>query len=643
MTDEHVTHDDIWLDPYLARRAVLLSGSTLTCTAEATQTIQTILGALRHSDWAAADPGLATQGGAVSTVPNTGATSSTPLTQGTASLRPTHSAGVVTSDGTGDQLAAAFSPAIAAGSRPYLFVVGRKVDAAQPKYLFCLWETTAGGADDVIALSAANSDWTFDRRVTPGGYQNARGGLADTALHVFELGFTAGGLGTLVVDGAARDSIEVEACAATMAGVILHGLQAGDTAYASAFAWQRVILCANEPTAEQKAEIRALLKSKYSVPTYQSESVELFDTSSLVAVFGTPQAFGGAVTDGTYVYFIPANSHAYLLRYNPALDWTDPAAWAYFNMAAIGASVGRQWGTFDGRHVYAAPYPQHDLVRYDTQASFSAGGSYEVKDLTAVDANAYGFTGMVSNGDYVYLVPSHNPLPALGLAVRYNKTLPFSATGSYEKFDMTTVHAKAKGFSLGIYCAGYVYYIPWDAGVAGGDIVGVLVRYNTALPFTSAGSWEAFDMTAAHAQAKGLSGGERATDGQWIYMVPVEQTRGTLNGHVFVRYNTSAAFGSAGSYEVFDVAATFGPRAVGYYEAVYDGSRYVYMIDFAYGMILKYDTTLPFTSASSWSLAVDGQAYKDGAQVARLGGGVIHDGFLYCPNSQNDFALKMAV
>jgi hypothetical protein len=606
------------------------------------RTLADILGVLRHSTWLANDFELVTQDGAVSTIPNRGVTSVTPLTQSSPALRPTQTSGGVTSDGT-DLLTAEIVPAIV--GRPYMFVVARLSALTQPRYLFGLWTTLAASNNggNVIALAINNGVWTFDRRDS-GGYENGPAGFADTKLHVFELGFTAGGVGTCVVDGAARDSVMTAVPNANCNGLVIHDVHATPQGYASAMQWAHITVCASEPSESAKRAARGLLSAQYGVPPSPLAGVELFDTSTLESVFGVAQSFGGAVTDGSRIFFLPASSHNYLVAHDPAAGaFSDPLAWQRFNMSNVGANTGRQWGVFGGRYVYVAPYfGGSDLVRHDTLGAVESAASYEVKNLSAIDPLAYGFTGMTAYDHYVALIPSNNPLPALGVAVQYDQLAPYSANSSYKKFDCTTLHPRCKGFSLGVTCGDHTFFVPWDAGETVGDISGVLTWYDwTTDDFEHAAGWDFFDMTAVHAEAKGLSGGVQSSDGRYVWMVPVEQVRGGLNGTVFVQLDTQAPDWKIGAaYKTFD-ASTIAPNARGYYEAIYDGARYVYMICFYSGMNLRYDSwSADFSNVESW-LLLDFAAYKNGVVGSRFGGGCAIDGNIYLPNSQYQWAARI--
>ncbi len=599
-------------------------------TPEPEQTIASVLGGILYADWSALSGASDGMAGAVGS-----------LTQSTANRRPAFDGTQYTGDGSDDRLVATLSPAIPAGLRPYVFAVGRMTDTSEPCYAFGLWSNaTDNPANQTLAVSRANGLWAGDRRDSS-GYQNSAAGAADTELHVFEVGYTAGGVASLVVDGAGRDSTKSGAPTTDMGSLITHAILFGSDSYSSKFALRRLIICSAEPTAEQKRTVRALLKEEHEIPTAPLERVELFDMATLNPQFGVPQSFGGAVSDGSrYVYFLPALSHNYMVRVDAHMPFGSPGSIETFNLSNIGADVGRQWGCFDGRYVYVAPYYGSDLVRYDTHAPFSMASSFAKFDLQTVDALGYGFTGMVFDGQHhVYLVPSNNALPSIGMAIRFDTDLAFGSAASYEKFDCTTLHADCRGFSLGGCDGNYVYFAPWDASDVPSDnrIVGRVTRFKIGEDFTNAASWQHFDLTTLNPSAKGLSHG--GFDGRYVYFTQVELSRGALDGGLFVRFDSTKELDDPTAHAFFD-AELLWPKAVGYYEAVWDGSRYVYMIDFRNGLNLRCDTTQVFTSSAAW-LPIDGGAFFDGATVVGFGGGIAHNGDIYIPPSAGRHAVKI--
>jgi hypothetical protein len=100
----------------------------------------------------------------------------------------------------------------------------------------------------------------------------------------------------------------------------------------------------------------------------------------------------GTVSDGTNVYFIPQAlpGFAIVTRFSPSPDFTNPAAWTFFNITANFPSIPRGFagGAFDGRYIYLAPRNHFKAVRYDTTKLFQSASSWEVSDIQYVGNSA---------------------------------------------------------------------------------------------------------------------------------------------------------------------------------------------------------------------------------------------------------------
>src|SRR5688572_32232358 len=105
--------------------------------------------------------------------------------------------------------------------------------------------------------------------------------------------------------------------------------------------------------------------------------------------------------------------------------------WESFNGAALtGQPKGMRGATFDGRYVYYVPWidaaadSSGKMVRYDTQAPFTATSSWEEFDTgpaAPVGISEEGFIGAVFDGRYVYYAPLHRT-STNGRVVRYDTT-----------------------------------------------------------------------------------------------------------------------------------------------------------------------------------------------------------------------------
>jgi hypothetical protein len=317
-------------------------------------------------------------------------------------------------------------------------------------------------------------------------------------------------------------------------------------------------------------------------------SYTTFDTTTLAA---GARGFAGGVFDGRYIYLVPRfGGGDVVARYDTQGAFGNAAAWATFTTTtADPAASGFVGGAFDGRYVYLVPYNNasnayHGVVtRYDTQAAFTAAGSWSTFDTTTVDAGAKGFYGAVFDGRYLYLVPWIRASGTYhGLVARYDTQAPFATKASWSTFDTATVDAAAAGFSGGAFDGRYLYLVPGHGGVT--------ARYDTTMAFASAAAWSTYDLTKVAAGAYGFTGA--TFDGRYIYFAPYASS--TYDGLV-ARYDTLAPFAAAGSWATFDTTAV-NPAGVGFIGAIFDG-RAVYLVPCTsgsyHGVVLRFDAKAP--------------------------------------------------
>ncbi|MBF8263361.1 MAG: hypothetical protein HW387_1026, partial [Parachlamydiales bacterium] len=309
-----------------------------------------------------------------------------------------------------------------------------------------------------------------------------------------------------------------------------------------------------------------------TLPFYASGSYTAFDT---VTINSSSKGFSGGVFDGRYVYLVPNNNGAafgQITRYDTTLSFLLANSYTCFNTTTVNSnSKGFQGGVFDGRYIYLVPSNNGaifgQITRYDTTASFITAASYAIFNTTTGSASSKGFQGGVFDGRYVYLVPLNNGSP-FGTITRYDTTATFTTAGSYAFFNTTTVNANSKGFVGGVFDGRYVYLVPNNNGAA----FGLITRYDTTQPFTTAASYTCFDTLAVHLNSKGFMGG--LFDGRYVYLVPNSQT-GVEFGQV-TRYDTTQSFNAVSSYTTFDTT-TVETASRGFVGAVFDG-RYVYLV-----------------------------------------------------------------
>lgn len=306
-------------------------------------------------------------------------------------------------------------------------------------------------------------------------------------------------------------------------------------------------------------------------------------TYSTSALTPTATSFSGGAFDGRYVYFAPKPGSA-IVRLDTTGTFASTAAWATFDPGPLsGGAWGFAGAVFDGRYVYFVPSNNGSgyygvVVRYDTQASYTASASWEAFDANSLGVGARGFIGATFDGRYVYFVPHWH-----GTVARYDTQAAFGVASSWSSFDATTLNAAARGFAGGVFDGRYVYLVPNVDGSALPN--GLVVRYDTQVAFASASSWATYDV----ASAKGFFGA--GFDGRNLYLAPSPNS-------TVARYDTQSVFGAPGSWSTLDTT-TIGAGAKSYGGCAFDG-RFVYFVPGG-GVVSRYDGAGTFGATQSWS------------------------------------------
>jgi hypothetical protein len=209
----------------------------------------------------------------------------------------------------------------------------------------------------------------------------------------------------------------------------------------------------------------------------------------------------------------------------------------------------------------------------------------------ATETNNMVFQGAVFDGRYIYFVPNYNYSISSfsGLITRYDTTQSFSLSASYAFFNSTSLQSNSQGFIGGAFDGRYVYFVP-SFNIS---VQAQITRYDTTLPFGVSSSYSFHSMAAVD-----FSGA--VFDGRYLYFVPA------LNATV-AQYDTSQSFSASASYNYFNMVTGVNSNTAQFSGGVYDG-RYVYYVPYKNGFasfsgqLVQYDTTLPFGSASSYSL-----------------------------------------
>jgi hypothetical protein len=246
----------------------------------------------------------------------------------------------------------------------------------------------------------------------------------------------------------------------------------------------------------------------------------------------------------------------------------------------------------------AAVIGEHgEVLRYDTTLPFTAPGSWLTFDAGAhgVGTDPDGYKGIIAYGTFLYFVPYYNGTASHGEVLRYDRTLPFDSTAAWTTFTPANfgVGNIAKGFEGAVSDGHYIYFIPSYAGWGPGAYHGEVLRYDPSLPFNLPSSWAAFDpgSNGVGVDPDGYNGA--VFDGRYIVFGPSNNGSGP---HAEVlRYDTTLPFSSAGSWMTFDPAGQgLGTNPRGFAGTVDDG-RYIYFVPDRnswgpHDEVLRYDT-----------------------------------------------------
>jgi len=238
-------------------------------------------------------------------------------------------------------------------------------------------------------------------------------------------------------------------------------------------------------------------------------------------------AFVGATFDGRYVYLVPSDGAALSFRYDTQGALDARSSWSTFAIRSFDANVRSFAGAvFDGRYVYYVPLgtatgPQGVIARYDVDAPFDSATSWVTLDLATLDPKAVGYRTGAFDGRYLYLVPGWTaPTPswASSTIARYDTRATFGATASWKFFDTTNVDPKAAGFNAATFDGRHLLLAP----AFNSAYHGVTLRFDTGGSLTSTGSWSKFDTTSLGSGARNMRGA--SFDGRYVYFAPSSGT-----------------------------------------------------------------------------------------------------------------------
>lgn len=320
-------------------------------------------------------------------------------------------------------------------------------------------------------------------------------------------------------------------------------------------------------------------------------------TSGLVC-----KGYTGCVAEERYVYFSPfydgANYHGRVLRYNKLLKFKDAAAWDAYDAGSVGGLNSKGfWGAvYDGRHVYFVPSNNsggyHGIIlRLYTAQPFSQASAWAAFNASATGGRVCkGYRGGVFDGRYVYFVPYYNGTAYHAVILRYDTTQDFNSSASWASFDAGSIGGLVtKGYDGGHFDGRYIYFAP--SRNAGG-VHGVVLRYDTSLPFDSASSYDAYNLTAIDAQAKCFAG--PAGDESYLYLPSADYSY-----HHILRYDLTKPFKSAASWDALDLddLTVYNDDYIG----CSIGEKYIVFAS-TYSTVIGFSLDQPFSDPASWSV-----------------------------------------
>eukprot|EP00698_Gefionella_okellyi_P019427 TRINITY_DN5951_c0_g2_i1.p1 TRINITY_DN5951_c0_g2~~TRINITY_DN5951_c0_g2_i1.p1 ORF type:complete len:446 (-),score=69.98 TRINITY_DN5951_c0_g2_i1:795-2132(-) len=169
--------------------------------------------------------------------------------------------------------------------------------------------------------------------------------------------------------------------------------------------------------------------------------------------------------------------------------WNNPERWESVKLPYRGY-VGL---AYDGRYVYESPLADGGSIyskalRFDTIArNYSSLDSWEVFDLQNVAGCAgacLGYTGCVFDTRYVYFIPYHTQWVAHGLLIRFDSRLPFGSPSSYQMLDLAPLCDQC-GFADAVFDGRFVYLSPNTFGTGfKSSGCSLAVRIDALAPFS---------------------------------------------------------------------------------------------------------------------------------------------------------------
>jgi hypothetical protein len=390
----------------------------------------------------------------------------------------------------------------------------------------------------------------------------------------------------------------------------------------------------NRGHATVSTAISKLKQSLNGKATFSSSTRwQQMQANSVLGAAPTDRIAFGAVFDGRYVYYTPGNEQS-ILAYDTTRAFTDTASWE--RMGVTSAFGGAQADSisssagFDGRYFYISPNQADTFVRYDTTRFFTSTSSWEQISLESAQGNG--------NSGNTYGAVSFDGrymyfCPNSGeTMIRYDTTKAFKSSASWEQIAIDSAQ--------GVVTVGNPGYgtITYDGRYmyyvpSSAD---TFLRFDTTTAFTNISSWTQMPMNSAQGAATidGAYGGA-IFDGRYVYFSVIDST-------TFIRFDTTQPFTSISSWQQMPVNSATGATAT---TSAYGGGtsfdgRYVYFCAFSADTFIRFDTTESFTSISSWQQVAMSSAHGGAALDIAYVGPCFDGHYIYYAPLESDSFIR---
>lgn len=340
-------------------------------------------------------------------------------------------------------------------------------------------------------------------------------------------------------------------------------------------------------TPEMALPIRSLYKQDVKVRVTFEQFSRLTATDVPLSGYGflnsasstvstvTPSLYSNtAVFDGTYIYVFSYNMFGLV---NPRVPFVAPT---FVQMGDVSPNSQFEASFVINGEVFAVSTDQYivsvPVITNQTVSSFLTS-SY------AVFPSGIPRRAACTDGRYIYAYAGSNDSTAA-----YNTVYRFDTQSlATDTIDLKVTGVVAVNINLQVtptFDGRYVYFADKYQNT-------LIIRYDTNAAFTTAGSWTVFNYNSVLSLAQqNLSAS--IFDGRYVYWLSDVTTSR------WIRYDTRGTFATAGAWSVFDISTVYSSAVTAAFKTpVFDGQ---YITVSGNGIFLRYNTTLSFTTASSY-------------------------------------------